>query len=279
MNSTETSPLPLFDPDPSQKNSQDFDEAPRTFRAIGSAVRMQILSSIAARGKSISELARELHLNRVTLRYHLGYLRSQGLIEEVSPSGPRRVGRPAALYRVSKRARVPGFPQRHFELIGQLALEALVEAVGKKAASSYLWTKGTHVGKSMIDEVASRTKVERWTPDSFERLVLNGLFREFGIPCETLSKSARGLAFRSYGCPFLELAEKMPELVCNALDKGFHSGIDKALGGVKTERVACMGHGDPYCQYRMRWKAKAGHRRSWQHKASKRQKKVENKLD
>lgn len=242
---------------PPPSDAGNPEEDPRTFRALGSAVRMRILSSIATREKSIAELARELRFHPVTLRYHLGYLRNQGLIEEIVPSGPRAVGRPATLYRALKHLRVAGFPQRRFDLLGQIALDALVEAVGKDAASRHLRSRGRAIGRSMIESLAAKVKVGRWTIDAFERFVLNGLFREFGIPTELVRKSSTGLVYRAFGCPFLEVAEKMPELVCNSLDLGFHQGIDDALDGVRTERLACMGHGDPYCEYRLTWNGKA----------------------
>lgn len=251
-----SSPLPFGSP-LLEAQSGVRDEDARTFSALGSAVRMRILSSIATREKSIAQIARELGLNRVTLRYHLGYLKNQGLIEEATPAGPRGVGRPATLYRASKHAHVSGFPRRRFELLGQLALEALAQAVGNEKASQYLRMKGAEAGKAMIAELGASAKVERWTPEAFERFVLRGLFRDFGIPIEVLSKSSLSLTYRAFDCPFLELAEKMPGLVCNSLDKGFHSGIDEALGGVRTERLACMGHGDPYCEYRVTWKRRA----------------------
>lgn len=239
-----------------------FEEDPRAFSALGSAVRIHILTSVAAREKSISQLSQELGLNRITLRYHLGFLREQGFIEEIAPSGPRRVGRPATLYRMSKQAHVPGFPQRQFELLGQLALEALREAVGDDAASSHLQAKGRGIGKSMIDGVKARAQLEEWTPESFERLVLGGLFRDLGVASEVLSKSPNVLEYRVFSCPFLELAVRLPDLVCNALDRGFHDGIDEGLGGVRTERLACMGHGTAYCQYRVAWSRKSKMRAS-----------------
>lgn len=265
-----TSSLP--NPRPSTTRPEDLDEESRTFSALGSTVRMRILSSIASREKSISELARELRVHRVTLRYHLGYLRNQGLIEEVTPSGPRRVGRPAALYRTSKHKHILGFPQRRFELLGQLALEALVEATGKEAASDYLRIKGAKAGRTLIAELGVKERVERWTPETFDRIVLHDHFRDLGIPSEVLSKSTKILEYRSFSCPFLELAEKMPDLVCNSLDAGFHRGIGEAMGGVRTERLACMGHGDPYCQYRLTWKAKAVPRVSRKSKGSRKPK-------
>jgi len=221
---------------------------------------MRILDSLSAAEKSTSDLARELQLHRATLRYHLGHLRDQGLIEEVTPAGPRRVGRPASVYRASKHAQVPGYPQRRFDLLGQMALEALVEAVGVEKASGLLEARGFEAGRALIAQATARAAVGRWTPEAFERVVLSGVFKEFGIATEVLSRSARRLEYRAFGCPFLELAETKPDLVCNSLDLGFHRGIDEALGGVTTARLACMGHGDPYCQYRLTWGARRGPR-------------------
>lgn len=233
----------------------------RAFSALGSGVRARILESIAASGKTIPQLARELHLHRATLRYHLEYLRSQGLVDEVEVSGPRKVGRPAARYRTSKHARVQGFPERHYDLLGQMALEAIVDAVGVEKASAFLRKKGGDVGRSLVEAAARSAGVEEWTPAAFERFVLDGLFKDFGVASEVLSRSPDSLEYRSFTCPFLELAERMPELVCNALDRGFHAGVDEALGGVRTDRLACMGHGDPYCHYRLTWGTEGASRR------------------
>lgn len=226
----------------------------RTFSALGNPARMRILNLLATQEKTVSELAREMQLHPSTLRYHLGQLLRQGLIEEVVPVGPRHVGRPATLYRLSRSAHIPGYPQRHFELLGQLALEALGEAVGERSASTYLIERGRKAGRGIIRDFAARARVDRWTPDAFERFVLGGLFRDFGIPTEVLSKSPKRLRYRAFSCPFLEVAERMPDLVCDSLDRGFHRGIDEALGGVRTERLACMGHGAPFCEYVLVWR-------------------------
>jgi len=249
------SPIPRFSAVPVRPGDRRDDT--RMFSALGSSVRSRILESVATREKSIPELAEELRLHRVTLRYHITYLLGQGLIEKLEATGPRKVGRPAARYRASTHARFQGFPERHFDLLGQFALEAFVDAVGKDAASASLEKKGADVGRSMIEGVRTQARIAAWTPDAFERLVIGGLYHEFGIASEVVSKSSKTLVYRSFSCPFLELAEKMPEMVCNSLDAGFHRGVDEALGKVRTDRLACMGHGDPYCAYRLTWGGQA----------------------
>jgi len=112
---------------------------------------------------------------------------------------------------------------------------------------------GVEAGRGLIDAVVREESLDRWTPEAFETLVLGKRFRDLGIPVEVLSRSGRRLEFRHFTCPFLELAEEMPSLVCDALDDGFHAGMGAAIGGLRTERIACMGHGDRYCQYRLTW--------------------------
>ncbi len=139
--------------------------------------------------------------------------------------------------------------------MGRLALETLVEAVGEERASRRLRKKGIDISAGMIRMLAMQASVDRWTPEAFERLVLNGLFEDMGLVSEVQSREPDALVYRAFSCPFLELAEKMPEQVCDALDRGFHDGIDRALGGVRTTRLACMGHGSPYCEYRLDWES------------------------
>ncbi len=228
------------------------EQAQRAFAALGSRVRLRILEALAVRSMSLPELAKELDLNRTTLRYHLAVLQEQGWVREASPDTARGIGRPAVRYRASAHAPV-GFPARHFELLGELALHALVESTGPEHAASVLRAKGSGLGQTMIQGAAARAELKAWTPDDFERIVLHGLFREFGVVGAVVARTPDGLTYRVYTCPFLELAEKMPGLVCDAMDAGFHDGIDRSMGRVATTKRTCMGHGDPFCEYRLTW--------------------------
>ncbi len=228
------------------------DQAQRAFAALGSRVRLRILEALAVRAMSLHELAKELGLNRTTLRYHLAVLQEQAWVRETAPAKAQGSGRPAVRYRASPHAWV-GFPERHFELLGEIALHALVESTGPDHAASVLRAKGAGLGQSMVQGAAARADLQAWSPDAFERLVLHGLFREFGVVGAVVAKTPDDLTYRVYTCPFLELAEKMPGLVCDAMDAGFHDGIDRSMGHVATTKMACMGHGDAYCEYRLTW--------------------------
>lgn len=228
------------------------DRTQRAFAALGSRVRLRILEALAARSMALPEIARELELNRTTLRYHLAVLQEQGWIQEAPPGKAQGSGRPPVRYRASPHAWV-GFPERHFELLGEIALRALLESNGAERTTEALRAKGSALGQDLVHAAAVRASLPEWSPEAFENLVLHGLFREFGVVGDVVARTPTALTYRVYTCPFLELAEKMPGLVCDAVDAGFHEGIDRSMGEVTTAKTACMGHGDPFCEYRLSW--------------------------
>jgi predicted ArsR family transcriptional regulator len=215
-----------------------------------------ILQAITMSPKSIRDLAQELGVHRLTLRYHLNFLLREGFIEEVPAQHLGHAGRPPSLYRISRHARIPGFPPRRFEFIAQAALTSLLEALGDRDAKQRLYDKGRQVGIATIDGIAAAKGVKKWTPAAFEEHVLHGAYRDMGVSTQVLSSTAKSIEYRAYGCPFLELAEQMPDLVCNAMDQGFHDGVDEGLGKVSTERRHCMGHGDMFCEYKLDWETR-----------------------
>jgi len=216
-----------------------------------SGVRRRILEALATREKTISELARDLGFHQTTLRYHLGFLVSHGLVDEVEPQVRRGRGRPPTRYRVSRHAFLSGFPPRHFEILAEVALRTILEAGGESCVQ-YLADQGVTMARSMVGQLAVDTHTNAWTAETFERLILGDLFRRFGVTSEVVLREPDALTYRVFTCPFLEVAERFPNLVCDSLDRGFHRGLDDAMG-VKTERLACMGHGDLYCEYRTAW--------------------------
>ncbi len=239
-------------------------KAPNGFAVLASHVRYDILQALTMDAKTIRDLTQELHLHRLTVRYHINFLLREGLVEEVHGARAGAAGRPPVLYRTSRHARVPGFPPRRFEIIAQTALATLLEALGQGDARARLFEKGKQVGSMSVKALAEAKGVKRWTPDAYDEHMLKGSYREMGVTTEVLSKSSDEIHYRAFGCPFLELAEQMPEVVCDSLDNGFHSGVNAALGNVKTTRLRCMGHGDPFCEYVLVWqkgqKSKAGPR-------------------
>jgi len=234
----------------------------RAFATLAGGVRLQVLEALTSRPLSVGELARTLRRHRATVQYHLGFLLREGLVEEVPSVPSRKIGRPAVLYRASRHGVVPGFPRRHYEILADVALRLVVEELGPKKAAALLRARGVEIGQGMLGSVASKAQVSEWTPDSFQRHFIGDAMAQFGVATEVLSCTSRRIEFRAFSCPFLEAAEAMPDIVCDALDEGFHEGIDRGLGRVRTERITCMGHGAAYCEYRMTWLARSHGKKS-----------------
>jgi len=231
------------------------DTALRMFPAP-TGVRLQILDLLTTEALTVAQLAQELRLHRATVQYHLAHLLGEQLITEARPVGSGKAGRPALLYQASRHGSVPGFPVRKYELLANLALRTLVSELGEPRAKEVLRAQGQEMGKSFLAQAAASDPRE-WSPRTFEQEFVDGAMRSFGIATKVLTRTADTLVFRCYTCPFLEAAESLSELVCDSLDLGLHEGIDQGLGGVRTERLTCLGHGDPYCEYRMTWGTKA----------------------
>lgn len=225
------------------------------FATLSGGVRLQVLEALTTRPLTVGQLSRSLRRHRATIQYHLGHLLRDNLVEEAPSAPSRRIGRPAVLYRIARHGVIPGFPRRHYEILADVALRLVVSEFGPKKAAALLRARGAALGTQMLDSIAAKAQVTEWTPESFQRRFIEEAMREFGVATEVLSRTPRSLAFRAFTCPFLEAAEAMPDVVCDALDDGFHEGIDRALGHVRTERLSCMGHGAAYCEYRMTWPA------------------------
>jgi len=235
--------------------AEERGEKPDAFTALGSPVRLRILDALTRGEKTITQLSRAMHLHRVTLHYHLSRLLAQGLVEELPPAPGGKVGRPSVRYRAAPHAVVPGFPPRRFSLLAKAALETLTEAVGEDRAMASLRKKGMEMGQALVEGAAPEGGGQRWDAESFERRVLRDTFERDGAAIEVVFRSPRQIRYRVFTCPFLELAEAFPEMVCGALDEGFHKGMDRALGAVRSERRSCIAHGAPYCEYAIAWGA------------------------
>src|SRR5262249_11547530 len=153
-----------------------------------------------------------------TVRLHLDRLREVELVE-VESVHRGTVGRPQHLYSLAPGAPGLGFdPPAHALLAGLLA--ALAERIGAVAEDAadpgHAWgasraarTKGTSCVRALVNEL--------------DRL---GFEPRFG-PGDGTAEGAARIEFLH--CPFRELAEAYPELVCN-LHRGLCDGVVDSAG-------------------------------------------------
>lgn len=224
------------------------------FKALSSASRWNILKTLSTKPMSITEIAEEVALKPITVRHHLQTLIQEGLVE-IHEEIRGVVGRPEVYYRVADRSIMVSFPERDYLLLSGLLVDGLSAHLGEEQAKQIFTKIGEEAGVAYVNGLAAEHGIEEWTAESFGRIFVEGLLNEMGTKPEIVSQDENEITYLERNCLFLELAKSNPEPVCNGLDSGFHAGIVKGLGpDVEGKRLKCMGHGDGYCEYHLRWK-------------------------
>jgi predicted ArsR family transcriptional regulator len=193
-------------------------------KALGDETRYALYRELATATspRAVPELADALGLHPNTVRLHLERLREVGL-NEVEAVHRGTVGRPSHRYSLAPGAPALGFsPPAHALLAGLLA--AVVERLGGDAAAA------TATGRAWGAEAAKRRK---------ERSCLHALGAELDAlgfePAADADPGPDGTTRIDFlHCPFRELAEAYPDLVCS-LHRGICEGIaDRAGKGTVT---------------------------------------------
>src|SRR5439155_8621701 len=200
-------------------------------KALGDETRFSMYRELASspRGLSAQELADSLGLHANTVRLHLDRLREAGLVE-VEAVHRGTVGRPGHVYSLAPGAPGLGFDPPSYTLLAGL-LAALAERVGADSVEA------TEIGRAYGAEAGRRTRSRSCMT------ALSGEMERLGFDPETeTSGKISDMAFMR--CPFRELAEAYPELVCN-LHRGISEGIVAEVGGGTVEDFATLYDRDP----------------------------------
>jgi predicted ArsR family transcriptional regulator len=204
-------------------------------KALGDETRYAMYRELAAATSPLAaqELADRLGLHANTVRLHLDRLREVGLVD-VEAVHRGTVGRPQHRYFLAAGAPGLGFdPPAHALLAGLLA--ALAERIGADpddaADTGHAW--GVEAGK--------RTRT-RSCLRALESELLRLGFEPAVEPGDGTAEGAARIEFLH--CPFRELAEAYPELVCN-LHRGLCEGVVDQVGGGSVEEFATLYDPEP----------------------------------
>ena len=177
-----------------------------------------------------AEVAESLGLHPNTVRPHLERMREVGLLD-VRPSGAGGVGRPQHLYSLAPDApglglEPPVYPMMAAMLL-QLAAEAGIE--GEAAAAA---------GRS--HGLALAGAAPRHRPCVTAAVAM---LAELGFDPETIPEDGSTTVAFTH-CPFAELAESNPELVCS-LHRGLLEGFVDGTGGGYVDDFHDRSHREP----------------------------------
>jgi predicted ArsR family transcriptional regulator len=201
------------------------DRATALHRALADERRVQILGELrgAADGLDVQELARRVGLHANTVRWHLGVLADAGLVSS-RPVGRTGPGRPRVVYTLEAEPPGEGAVEDHRLLSTILTGMAsqLPDGPARAEEAGRAW------GRHLVNRPSPLVRLsdEEATAEVVALLGQQGFRPEAGDG-----------EIRMRRCPFHELAEAHPGIVC-AVHLGLISGALAELGsGLRVERL------------------------------------------
>jgi len=206
-------------------------------KALGDNTRYAIYLELARSPVPLAtaDIADALGLHANTVRPHLERMRDVGLLT-VATDARGGVGRPQHRYSLSPDAPSLGLEPAAFPVLARMLLHAAASAgvSGDDAAVA-----GQHQGRTDGKGFAPRTPCVEALLAELDRLGFDPQ-----VAFDPDDTRAATVAFAH--CPFRELAEAHPDLVCS-LHRGLVEGFVGAVGGARVVEFRNLVHRDP-CQ-------------------------------
>jgi len=215
-------------------------------RALSSEESWNILNLLVAKPLSGPQITKALGISTRSAKVHLTELVNAHLVDVVQEELPS--GKGEFLYKVASAAHTLVFPPRNYEYLSEALISGLISSLGEKSARLVLRDIGVRLGEQMGQSLLTNTDSAKLTMKEYGELVVKRLLASERTYPRILSQKDSELVYEQLNCPFQELADKMPGLVCDVLDDSVHDGLDRALS-VKTIRLACKAHGDATCRF------------------------------
>jgi predicted ArsR family transcriptional regulator len=194
-------------------------------RALADEHRVRILDELRARpgGLAVNDLSRSLRLHENTVRWHLGVLSQAGLIDS-RPATSGKPGRPRMLYALRPGATEPGGGDEH-RLLATVLTGALLGVPGGER-------RAEESGRAWGRYLARRPSPRERLTDEQALEEVRRLLDEVGFVAR-----AEGCEIHMRRCPFHDLAETSPAIVCG-VHRGLISGALEELGSeLKLDRL------------------------------------------
>ena len=202
------------------------------FKALGDNTRYAIYLELARAPKPLStaDIAESLDLHPNTVRPHLERMRDVGLLDvEIDNRGT--VGRPQHRYSLAADAPSLGLEPSTFRMLARL-LAGVAAAGGATPADAV--ALGREQGRAAAETFTS-------VDDCVTALVAELANLGFD-PANVVDGAATTIAFTH--CPFRELAQAFPELVCN-IHRGICEGFVERHGGAEITDFGTLLDRDP----------------------------------
>jgi predicted ArsR family transcriptional regulator len=209
--------------------ADDFEAQVAGVAALNDPVRRALYRFVVERGEPVSreQAAAEVGIQKPLAAFHLDKLADEGLLDVefrrlTGRTGPG-AGRPAKLYRRSRREIEVALPPREYDLAGQLLAGAIAAAEESGRSVREELDRGAFaLGRTMGEE--ARARAGSRASRARQREALLGVLREHGFePRPVDGDIVLG------NCPFHALAQQFTELVCG-MNLHLLQGVRSVLG-------------------------------------------------
>ncbi len=199
-----------------------------------SNVRQVVIETLRKQGPlPIDEIARAAGVSAMALRYHLGLLEEQGLVEckEGAPCG---VGRPAALYALADCA--CEYLPKQYDWLAQNLLAELAGTLGEKDGRQFLRKVGRQAAQraALPRDASPRKRVERAARFMNQR--------GYMVAWKELDDA---FVLNICNCPYNQVAHQHPEL-CE-----MDSAMIGALVDAPVKMTCCMQSASRACEFQI----------------------------
>ncbi|MFN8193224.1 MAG: helix-turn-helix domain-containing protein [Nocardioidaceae bacterium] len=216
-------------------------------RAIVDALSSQDAAGLVASqgGLTAAQLAKRLGLHVTTVRFHLDQLVAAAILEAEFAHG-LGVGRPRKVYRSAPGSFQDARGHDSLVVLSRLLAESMEQGDVTPAQAGERWAR------SHVPAVEDQTPAD--TPGGFLVKVAKmiDVLTEWGYTPElNTSEGGRTATIDLASCPFLELAQDHPAVVCG-IHRGLIAGSMAQLGETDTEVSLEPFVGPRLCQARVR---------------------------
>jgi predicted ArsR family transcriptional regulator len=195
--------------------------------ALADPVRRSLYRFVAEQPGAVSrdQAAEGVDIPRHTAKFHLDKLVDEGLLTTefrrlTGRTGPG-AGRPAKLYRRSRKEVAVSLPERRYDLAGQVLAEAAERALEGTSMADALQLAATDASEAMVDAIAPRGEGLEAVGEVLDRLGYE--------PSE-----APEMALRN--CPYARLADDHTDLVCGVNESFVRALVDHLGASAQVTR-------------------------------------------
>jgi len=195
---------------------------------------------------SVLEIAEEFDIHPNVARLHLSKLEQVHMIQSnLKKTG--KGGRPSRLYSLANEEIQLNFPYRDYKLLATMAME-VVEELGHEG-EQILYKTGYKYGQELLNTHLTSPQSNMTIETKIQKLryISNiiGIYPEFEYV-----KHKNTLIFSIHNCPFKELAQKNPDLVCKMHSHLIRGMLNSLFENIELQEGENMMEGCSSCSYK-----------------------------